>query len=410
MPRRSPKLLIGALLVLVLVGGAALAWVFLRPAAGSGQLLAVTSDGVLHTVEATPRELGTQVVALEYAYPAISTDGRTLAYISRDGDTSSVWRVNVGSGERQELHRSTIDRPFDLAFSPDGKHLSYLSAGATGINMLLMPTDGTKPPELVTNGRNVYFTWNADSSALLTHLNGHVLEGGRVSMFAPDGGSTTPLTAAPGFFQTPAWSHDGEQVLYVAQPPFATGQPTYDEITATLVLADRQGTTVAELAREEHAALRMIRSPVNDTVAYMIERFAFDGSRSLDGLRLAEQGRAPRVLSQPDEPVTAFFWSPDGAHIAYLTYSGDYNPIGERSWRIVNLASGDVSTYAPFRPAPAYNELQIFFDAYLHGFSPWSPDGRTLAYASADGGIYTIALGEPEPTRVTDGTLALWAR
>jgi len=103
--------------------------------------------------------------------------------------------------------------------------------------------------------------------------------------------------------------------------------------------------------------------------------------------------------------VTAFFWSPDGKRIAYLTLDTSGQPA--LAWHILAVDGGDVRDFAPFRPSKAFAELQVYFDAYTFSFSPWSPDGSRIAYGAEDG-VYVLDVAAGRASKATDGTMGMW--
>lgn len=400
--RRVLWIAIPLLLVVVLAGGGALAWLLTRRA-GEQRLVVLRDDQTVQLLDASgaPQLLAENALTSGYSFPAPSPDGRQLAFVSRESDNSAIVVLEIASGARRELYRSQEYTPIDLAWSPDGKYLVFL-LGAQ-LTAQIVPTDGSQPAHLVAEGSPSFFAWSPDSASLLLHLGGHMTQGGHMAMFQPGQEQARPVLSDPGLFQAPAWSLDGQSFFYVAQPPFENEQPTVQEIKADIMRVSADGKNPVRLAREEQSDLRIIRSPVSDQLAYMV--------RGVDGfgpLKLVDgQGGDARTLSRPGERVTAFFWSPDGAQIAYLTHAGEFSVEGERSWHVVETSGGAVRDLGSFTPSLAFVGLQIFFDAYIFSFSPWSPDGRQLAYGASDG-VYVLDMASGSAEKRSDGTLAMW--
>ena len=172
------------------------------------------------------------------------------------------------------------------------------------------------------------------------------------------------------------------------------------------VTTDGKETTV--LIDEKLADLRLVRAPNSDRIAYEVGTFDANVAPVFGPLKLIDGAGGPaRTLSRPDDHVTAFFWSPDGTRIAYLTHDGAYDATGPRAWHIVNIADGAVRDFDTFKPSASFAGLQIFFDAYTFSFSPWSPEGDRVAYGAEDG-VYVLDVAAGRASKVADGALGMW--
>lgn len=402
--RRVLWVAIPLLLVVVLVGGGLLAWLLLnRSAAAPARLVVISADSRVRLLEAdgAERVLAENALTQGYSFPAIAPDGRSVAYVSREGQSSLIMLYDLASGQSHELYRSQSNVPIDLAWSPDSKYLVFLLGDE--LTAQIVPADGSQPARLVAAGSPSFFAWSPDGATLLLHLGGHALQGGRVVAFRPGQEQASPLLGDPGLFQAPAWSLDGSHFFYVAQPPIASASPGIADLKSDIMRVSADGKDPQMLVREEQADLRIIRAPSSDQLAYMVLKTdGFGPLKLIDGA-----GGAARTLSRDGEHVTAFFWSPDGKQIAYLTHDGAFTPEGKRTWHVVDLAGGTVRDFATFQPSSALIGLQVFFDAYTFSFSPWSPESTRLAYG-ADDGVYLIDLAAGTTTKKAEGTLAMW--
>ena len=82
--------------------------------------------------------------------PQISPDGRTVAYVRRSADImtdkarSSIWLINVATGEQRPLAAGTGDH-FNPRWSPDGRRLAYASTGGRRRAAAVRALDGHWP-------------------------------------------------------------------------------------------------------------------------------------------------------------------------------------------------------------------------------------------------------------------------
>lgn len=403
--RRILWVAIPLLALAVLAGGGVLAWLVLQRAAIEPvRLVVMSGDDKVRLLEESGAErvLADNALTEGFSFPAISPDGRRVAFVTHVGDGAAIVLYDLRSGQRTEVYRSQANVPFDLAWSPDGKYLVFLLGSA--LTAQIVPSDGSKPAQLIAVGSPSYFAWSPDSATLLLHLGGHTAQGGQMSTYRPGQEHASPLLADPGLFQAPAWSIDGSHFFYVAQPPIEGGVSRREDVKSDIVRVSADGKDPVMLAHEEQADLRIIRAPNSDQIAYL----AF-GASGFGPLKLVDgAGGAARLLSHEADHVTAFFWSPDGQRIAYLTHDGEFDPRGQRTWHVVEVASGTIRDFATFQPSDAFIGLQVFFDAYTFSFSPWSPEGSRLAYG-ADDGVYLLDLASGAATKKADGTLAMWA-
>jgi TolB protein len=402
---------IGVLAGVVVVLTGVLAWVLLRPQTSTIALVVADSGSNLRVIESGKQErvLSTDYLPAQYRFPAVSPDRQTIAYIGGSNGERVLATVNVRTGERRELFRSVAAEPFDLAWSPDNQYLLFLTPTERGLTLYVVPADGAAEAQAIATGRSVYFSWTPDAQHLVLHIDDHTALGGRLALYRVGDETPTELLDDPGFFQAPAFSTDGGSIFYVAQPPLKQPQLTYDEIEAAVVRVGTNGADPQVLAREPRAGIRLVRAPTTDLLAYTVQQFEEDGTFEWGALKLVDgTGGEVRVLSRTEERVAAFFWSPDGKQVAYLSYVGPYTSANGLTWHIVDTDTSVVRDLATFTPSQSFSQLVVFFDAYQHGLSPWSPDGTRLAYGTNDG-VYVVDVVSGNPARAGDGAIAVWA-
>ena len=119
----------------------------------------------------------------------------------------------------------------------------------------------------------------------------------------------------------------------------------------------------------------------------------------------------------------AFFWSPDSTKIAYVTLLPE-EP-GMLRWKVLDVATGAVSTLIDFTPSADQVTVLQFFDQFAGSHRIWSPDSRSLVFAGKVGGgavlastgqenidriVVVAARSFPSTNVIARGTLAFWSR
>lgn len=372
-----------------------------------------------------------------FQFPAWSPDGMHLAVIGSDNDGSAVLVFDAqetAGGEPEELYRSRSEAPFYLYWSPDGSQVSFLANHPEAGIALHLGRVGDGSSRLLTTGQPLYWDWSAGGDRLLIHT-GLAGDEARLALVEAGGDGSGGNIAQPGFFQAPGISPSGRYRAYAALN-------AADE--RLLVVEDGEG---GERVTEAHNGLvAMSWSPVEDRLAYIAPPLAanvfFGPLQLLDVVT----GR-----SQPlsDEIVLAFFWSPDGRKIAYVTVHGRNDDAiqvfarvermrtskangalvaGGNLWAGTAAQEGlfldlwlvDVDTVqsyrlATFEPSRLWlSQFLPFFDQYALSHSIWSPDSRALVLPmvndEGEPGVYVVSAADGRRDFLTDGIIGFWSR
>lgn len=179
--------------------------------------------------------------------PAWSPDGTEIAFVSRFGRPSGIYKMNADGTGQTRLTPSSLANPGHPAWSRDGTKIAFdnsifvLSSDGTGISPLtacapgsdMQPSSGPSPPgthdssiyvmksdgtgiSLLTPsgpGSDMQPTWSADGTQIAFHHQ----ENGRSNVYVmnSDGSGRAPLTATGG--KSPAWSPDGTSIAFVRE-------------------------------------------------------------------------------------------------------------------------------------------------------------------------------------------------
>ena len=145
--------------------------------------------------------------------PAWSPDGQQLAYVSFEGDSSSVFVQNVRSGTRREVaaHEGINSAP---AFSPDGTRLAMTLSkeGNPEIFVLRLSDDSL---QRITRNRAIDTepSWSPDGGKLVFTSD----RGGTPQLYQIDlqGGAPSRLTFDGSYFARPRYAPDGRGITMV---------------------------------------------------------------------------------------------------------------------------------------------------------------------------------------------------
>jgi dipeptidyl aminopeptidase/acylaminoacyl peptidase len=289
------------------------------------------------------------------ADPQISPDGRTIAYVRRSADImtdkarSSIWLINVATGEQRPLAAGTGDH-FSPRWSPDGRRLAYVSTAEGGAPQLFVRWMDTGQTVRVTglpdspqnlawspDGRRIAYLMNVpdegpklgsapakpeganwakplqiiDKVTYRADGAGYLKPGfDKIFMVDADGGAPRQLTFGAYFDGPPEWTPDGRAILFSAlrTPDWelaARESEIYrlDVASGTLTaLTDRKGPDISPKV-----------SPDGRSIAFL----AFDDSpKAFEQFHIyvmgVNGGASRRIAPGLDRNVDQIEWAADG--------------------------------------------------------------------------------------------------
>jgi len=375
--------------------------------ASSNRLLVQGLDGNLFTINPD----GTERFALTtdagntrvYNQATWSSSGERIGWTRLEQKTAGVQSALVTSradgSDRTEA--TTPFAPFYLYWSPDDSKLAYLSnwAGEQGPTIALQVLDlaaGGEQTVAMGTGQPFYFSWSPSSDQMITHVANQ-----QVALLAVPSGDVKVLANEAANFAAPQWNATDNQLLFV----------TNEDNIPQLVLTDANGENsefVTNLSRED--AISFSLNHTGTQLAY-IETSDQIGFNSFGPLFLYDLEKE-EFTQLGDAPVLAFFWSPDGQSLFFLSAEAEPG----RAWLRINVWDGaEVRRYDRFIPSAIYlRDYLRFADQYMQSMRFWSPDSSTIVYTgqteSGQRGIWVQAVKEETPAQfVTDGLFASWS-
>ncbi len=407
---------------------------FLCLGAATAQRIAyVTPAGELATVEPDGSQMRVLADAGRYQFPAWSPDGERVAVIGADAEGAAIFSVvDRALSESVRHYSSQREAPIYLYWSPDSETISFLAnRPEVGLALHLAPVSGEDNPEesrLLSVGSPFYWQWSADARRLLVHT-GLTGEDARLGFMAAAEDNLTENLSSPGLFQAPGISASGDYIAYAEIDASERGRVVLTDTPGD----ERDADTVREVPHQGLVALSW--SPAEDTLALMSPQVAAPHTYGPIRLLDAQTGDLTTLI---EETAIAFFWSPDGSKIAYLSpLAGDdgggrVTELGTEvagmkvsaaaqpraplllNLSVVDVASGVSERLTTFAPSPLFvGQYLPFFDQYALSHRVWSPasDALALPMLVGDGVTPQIVVvplrGEPQP--VAPGDMPSWS-
>ena len=420
-----------ALLVLALVGvvvGALLIVVFTSatpaPAAAPGDRaatlnrLAVIASDRIYTISPD----GSDRVDLNHngrvptAAVIWSHDGQHLIFVASERNQTRVNSARPDGQDTRVLYEAErVREPFYLSGSPDDRHVAFLAPDpAVGMQLQVAETDQPSSARAAVTGQPNYSAWSPDSQALLVHIGGTRAEA-FVGTYEMKAAATQKIETQPAAFQAPVWSPQGQQQWLYARQPDGRGELVIGDGHATRTLAEFDGGIAFGL------------SPDGQHVAYAVntpDSFLYEGLTLID-----VSTQAAHTYFKGN--VLAFFWSPDGQKLAFLTgVLVEPAPVGRAgglaaprrpqqrtlqiTWHVLDLATQQTIELNTFEPTESFIYLVQYFDQFAQSVSVWSPDSHALVYAGqplvGERGVYVVETqAAAEPRFVGPGDFAIWS-
>lgn len=356
-----------------------------------------------------------------YRFPTWSPDGKKLAFIGFDDQDRPTLYVTTGARRKPTVvYNDPSSAPFYIYWSPDSRSISFLTQEGASLSMRLADAENPQTGRVLGAGSPFYWVWSPNGDWLFMHVgdpNASSSESQLSFLENRAGASRVKLNLAPGNFQAPLWSADGQYAFYIAAE-----EEENEAIFRIDVETDEQA-FIAGLGGPAY----MTMSPDDAYIAY---------------LELQSSGRFPAVgtayVVDPSggEPhavledwVAAMYWSPDGTKIALLTPVPDDDGATARApglaaqvphwiryrWWIYDVRADTLTLLTSFVPTPQFLETIPYFDQYHLSLTFWSPDSRYFVIPRQDvdtlgGTVWVLdTMGQESPRQIGDGTFAVWS-
>lgn len=348
-------------------------------------------------------------------FPAISPDGKTVAF-SYKGD---IWTVPANGGQARQI---TTNPAYDAypVWSPDSRQIAFASSREGSLDVYVVGKDGGAPRRVTTDSGDEYpMAWRNDSTIMLkasimpkaTSIMfadfSQVYEvsdnGGRMRLFSDipmedisvgkdgamlyhdkkgyedpfrkhhqspicrdiwlyKGGNYTKLTNFAGEDRTPVWGGDNNTYYYLSE----------EDGTFNVYKRHLGETAKTQLTHYQGNPVRYLTRAADGTLCYAYDGAIYTLKEGSQPVRLnlttvADDGTDKLQRQVLRSGATEFTVSPSGKEIAFVVHGDVY------------VTSIDYATTKRITDTPE-QERNVNF----------SPDGRSLVYASERGGLWQI--------------------
>ena len=370
-------------LVLMLMSAAVIS--LLRPVADPGvNLIAfVSADGEVMTMSPDGLLVNRITPDVEgfFTWPTWSPDGNTLVYsgvVQQDEELQlNLYASNVSGGASRVLYASDPGEVGLLAqgvvhyplWSPQGEQLAFIAIKGGGLSLFIDDlSDDPEAHHLLDEGP-LWMSWSSGTSLLAIHRGpDHFL------VDVDDEPKEQPIEIRAIGYRVPAFNPlDGTLTL--------RNQPSALSASVSSVLLD--GAKVKSITPlrsvEGEAAFLWSRDGEYLAVAEALQYFRYRDTAlpAYNGIAVLPADPTQDVV-ELDLPVLAFFWSPDGTKIAFVTLSERQNAL---RWALYDMETNERMRLVDFVPSSEQLTMFQFFDQYAYSHSIWSPDSASIVFA-----------------------------
>jgi Tol biopolymer transport system component len=151
-------------------------------------------------------------------------DGQSLVFTSEREGTGAIYRVHLADGRVERLSQ-TRDRAIMPAVSPDGRRIAYAVATARGFQIFVLDLASGEERQMTRVDEGACRpAWSRDGSRIAyVRMKGN--EPSWLEVLDVATGDVVPLVdARPMWSYYPAYSSDGRQVAFAVSPEHHAGE------------------------------------------------------------------------------------------------------------------------------------------------------------------------------------------
>ena len=307
--------------------------------------------------------------------PEFSPDGLKIAFASDNNDLRSfdIYIKQEGSDQALRLTENPADERYP-AWSPDGLHLAFIRTEKNASGVFTIPSLGGQERRIADfGGRQIRgLTWSPDGSRLAASVQWESFGAYSILLLSVDSASVASVTTPPrhNFGDVdPVFSPDGKSIA------FARG--VSEDVQDVFVQDLGTPSQIRRLTLDGAAIAGLDWTPDSRSIVFASLRGHVSGLWRVDA---AGGGPVSLGSAVPGATYESPSVSKDGGRLTYVHRTSNVN-----IWRL-------------FKPRgfPGLRARPAVFSTHWDSHPDISPDGRRLAFASAQSGYREIWIADPD--------------
>ncbi len=326
----------------------------------------------------------------------VAPDGKSFVF-DMLGD---IYSLPINGGEATAITNG-IEWNYQPRFSPDGKHIAFISDRAGGDNLWIMAADGSNPTAVSEESEHIVHTpnWSPDGNYLAARksfTSTRSIAAGEIWLFHNSGGKGVQLVKRPlgkkdqKNIAEPAWSADSKY-LYYSQDITSGARWEYNKDPSKSLFAIKRlelatGETVTEESRPG-GAIRPTPSPDGKYLAFVSR---IPGLKSALMLKDLHSGMVQSLYDNLDRDLQetngtmgntpAFDWTPNSASLIFWA-AGKFHKV-DIDTKAVSTIPMHVSVDKQVQAAVRF-PVEVSpdeFDVKMLRWGQLTPDGKTAVF------------------------------
>jgi len=236
---------------------------------------------------------------------------KKIAFVMSNETNSDIYTVCPDGSNLTNLtnDKSSNSSP---SWSPNGSKIAFASSRIGSAQIYVMDKNGSNPIKLTSDYENDFPIWLSDGKQIAFRTtDGKGLWWWRIVNIESNNIIQFSEPSLDFFFQTPAWSPDGKNIVYMS----LVEQKQRNDGSSQIHIKNVDGSNDTAITNDIWANINPVWSPDSAKIAFLSER---DGKYNMFALYVMDKnGKNIQKLTEPIYPENIILsWSPDGQQIA----------------------------------------------------------------------------------------------